>query len=316
MLFYNFIVKDSKIIYIFFLTIFSNNLLYSILFFISMCLIGIIFRKCLRHVLRACLLPSMMTGDDFVTLSLLGAIYTVACTVYDFLGVVVFLIYCSFVRKDKAAIKSFYDKWGKLPNWNKLALGSFTVWWAIPNRVFIHNGLSTIQWAIVFIGWYILVYLYPLALLILLIQIELTLTSYGFAHMYQQNTWFQTKIQKWLFGGDSLYAQAYFAYFWGNMKGSAWKSFKALASTFAVPVVVGGRVWTERQEASLEGHRRTIAYMDKSGRSWSSAEIQELDKFNEAQVLKTKPVACALDATKAAAEVAWKYFGETPPPGI
>ena len=105
----------------------------------------------------------------------------------------------------------------QLPVFNRILAIWFSIFYAIPNKIFVSNNLSKFSTTF-FIFLIILIsnVFVPFILLYIIFWINV-LESYFFAIFYESNISFRKFVNNKLFKGDDAFAKEYFSFFWGNM---------------------------------------------------------------------------------------------------
>uniref|UniRef100_UPI0030020235 hypothetical protein n=1 Tax=Cocconeiopsis kantsiensis TaxID=3082010 RepID=UPI0030020235 len=105
----------------------------------------------------------------------------------------------------------------QLPIFNKILFIWFSIFYAIPNKIFVNNNLS--EFSITFFIFLIIVFsniFAPFILLYIIFWINV-LESYFFAMSYESNVSFREFVNNKLFKENNAFAKEYFSFFWGNM---------------------------------------------------------------------------------------------------
>ena len=123
----------------------------------------------------------------------------------------------------------------KLPLRKKFFYFFFTLTFALPNRVFINNKVSSFTVGFVLIFLLVLSKFYVPIILFYIIFWILIIESFVFAKLYQESSIFKNIIDNNLFGGDIVFAKDYFRFFWGNMQNGA----KRLAKPASFTAILG-----------------------------------------------------------------------------
>lgn len=163
----------------------------------------------------------------------------------------------SITRKCKSYFK-------QLPLFNRIFVIWFSIFYAIPNKIFINNSFSTLSVAFsIFLIIVISNVFAPFILLYIIFWI-IVLESYFFAMSYENSISFRKFINNKLFNGDELFAKEYFSFFWGNMNSGG----AGRGAAGAVGTLIGGLFQlarnNEKTHIRVQGQIETHALIDKS----------------------------------------------------
>jgi len=129
-------------------------------------------------------------------------------------------------------ITKFKYHFKQLPIFNRILAIWFSIFFAIPNKIFVSNNLSKLS--ITFFIFLIIIIsnvFAPFILLYIIFWINV-LESYFFAMLYESNVSFRKFVNNKLFNGDEVFAKEYFSFFWGNMNsGGAGKARSGVVGT-------------------------------------------------------------------------------------
>lgn len=115
----------------------------------------------------------------------------------------------------------------QLPISNKILAIWFSIFFAIPNKIFVNNKLN--KFVITFSIFLIIIIsnVFTPFILLYIIFWVLVLESYFFAIFYENKISFRNFINNNLFNGNSQFAKEYFDFFWGNMRSGGSGASKA-----------------------------------------------------------------------------------------
>ena len=136
----------------------------------------------------------------------------------EFMVIFIGFLYFNLVYYNHPMIIKCRAYFKQLPIYNKILAIWFSIVFAIPNKIFVNNKLD--KFVVTFSIFLIILIsnVFPPFILLYIIFWVLVLESYFFAVFYQDNISFRNFINNNLFNGNSLFAEKYFSFFWGNMK--------------------------------------------------------------------------------------------------
>ena len=170
---------------------------------------------------------------------------------FEFLAAVIFA-FCFWQNNDFGLIVSQAKKLNFL---NLCSFILFTFCYAIPNKVYINNKISSWIYG-------------PFVFLVLIVcssgnipfcifamyHAYCLVFSGAFAYMYDGKTnAFSKMVNKWVFGNNKYLAKLYFRFFWGNMITAFRRRAQALAVTFIGRTVWDKGITSERITIKSEG---------------------------------------------------------------
>lgn len=168
--------------------------------------------------------------------------YLMTCTVVKFILVLelveIIVILISFLCFNWIYYNhSIYMKWKyyfkQLPILNKIIMIWFSIFYAIPNKIWINNNFSTFSVAFFIFLIVVLASVFPAVILLYVIFWITVLESYFFAVFYENKISFRNFINNKLFKGNVTFAKEYFNFFWGNMNsGGAGKGKAGIIGSF------------------------------------------------------------------------------------
>jgi hypothetical protein len=156
-------------------------------------------------------------------------------TFYKVLEIVIVLLsiilFALFYWKSVRQIDFNYYK--SLPIKNKFLLIWFTIFFAIPNKIWVSNKVPSFLTSIVVFLIIVLSNVFPLFILIYINFWVTTLESYFFAVLYEEKITFKNFVNRVLFQSNTIFAKEYFTFFWGNMNsGGGGKGRAGIVGTF------------------------------------------------------------------------------------
>jgi hypothetical protein len=173
---------------------------------------------------------------------------------------------------------NFYFK--QLPVFNRILVIWFSIFYAIPNKIFVSNNLS--NFSVTFFIFLIIVIsniFAPFILLYIIFWINV-LESYFFAVCYESNVSFKEFINNMLFKGDDTFAKEYFSFFWGNMNSGG----KGKVRTGVIGTLLGGLFQVARNQEKthvrVQGQIETQIHMKNI--------VQKPQTFDESLVMQKK----------------------------
>jgi hypothetical protein len=162
----------------------------------------------------------------------------------EFIVVLISLLCFGLMYYNHSITAKFKYHFKQLPIFNRILAIWFSIFYAIPNKIFVSNKLSKFSTTF-FIFLIILIsnVFAPFILLYIIFWINV-LESYFFAMFYESNVSFRKFINNKLFKGDDAFAKEYFSFFWGNMNsGGAGK-----VRSGAVGTLLGGLFQVARNQ--------------------------------------------------------------------
>lgn len=133
------------------------------------------------------------------------------------LGVVFLSVILFIIIYWENFIQTNFNHFNSLPIKNKFFLVWFTVFFAIPNKIFINNKIPSILTASIVFMMIVLSNVSPLFILIYIIFWITVLESYFFAVSYEEKVSFKKFVNIVLFQNNTIFAKEYFNFFWGNI---------------------------------------------------------------------------------------------------
>jgi hypothetical protein len=159
-------------------------------------------------------------------------LFIITLELVEFIGVLISLLYFSLMYYNHIITAKLKYHFKQLPIYNKILVIWFSIFYAIPNKIFVSNNLSKVS--ITFFIFLIIVLsnvFIPLILLYIIFWINI-LESYFFAMFYENNVSFRKFVNNKLFQGNDEFAKEYFSFFWGNMNsGGAGKARAGVVGT-------------------------------------------------------------------------------------
>ena len=150
----------------------------------------------------------------------------------DFLVVLIGFFCFGLMYRNYSIVAKFKDRFAKLPIFNRVLAIWFSIFYAIPNKIFVNNTLSKLSVTLsIFLIIVISNFFAPFILLYIIFWMSV-LESYFFAIYYEKNVSFRKFVNNKLFKGDDAFAKEYFSFFWGNIdSGGAGKIKSGVAGT-------------------------------------------------------------------------------------
>ena len=105
----------------------------------------------------------------------------------------------------------------ELPGINKFFFIWFTLFYAIPNKVWVNNKVPPFLVALMIFLGLVFSSAFPVIILLYIIFWVTVLESYFFAIYYENRGSFRKFVDNVLFKNNKIFAKEYFNYFWGNM---------------------------------------------------------------------------------------------------
>lgn len=135
----------------------------------------------------------------------------------EFMVVLIGLLCFGLMYYNHSITAKFKYRFKQLPIFNRILAIWFSIFYAIPNKIFVNNNLS--RFSTTFFIFLIIIIsnvFAPFILLYVIFWINV-LESYFFAMFYESNVSFRKFVNNKLFKGNEVFAKEYFSFFWGNM---------------------------------------------------------------------------------------------------
>ena len=146
----------------------------------------------------------------------------------EFIVVLIGLLCFGLMYYNHSIIAKFKYHFKQLPIFNRILAIWFSIFYAIPNKIFVSNLSVTF---FIFLIIIISNVFAPFILLYIIFWINV-LESYFFAIFYESNVSFRKFVNNKLFKGDEVFAKEYFSFFLGNMNsGGAGKARSGVVGT-------------------------------------------------------------------------------------
>ena len=100
-----------------------------------------------------------------------------------------------------------------LPIYNKFVFICFTIFCAIPNKIYVNNGIHGFFVSFSIFLIIVLAHIFPVLILLYVMFWIFVLDSYFFELAYQSSHVYKNFVNKQLFNGDIKFAKKYFAFF-------------------------------------------------------------------------------------------------------
>ena len=173
-----------------------------------------------------------------------------------------FLIYTLKYKTHPMSLKCIaYFK--DLPIYNKFVFICFTIFCAIPNKIYVNNGINGFFVSFSIFLLIVLSHIFPALILIYLMFWVLVAESYFFALAYESISVYRNFINKHLFNGDTKFAKEYFSFFWGNMsKGGSSRGKLGIFGSLVGTVYSGIRI-AESRFVRAQGKIETYEYYER-----------------------------------------------------
>ena len=135
----------------------------------------------------------------------------------EFMVVLIGLLCFGLMYYNNSIIAKFKYHFKQLPIFNRILAIWFSIFYAIPNKIFVSNNLSKFSTTFfIFLIIMISNVFAPFILLYIIFWLNV-LESYFFAMVYESNLSFRKFVNNKLFKGNEVFAKEYFSFFWGNM---------------------------------------------------------------------------------------------------
>ena len=175
--------------------------------------------------------------------------------IYQFFVYISIFIYTLKYRTHRMNLKCIaYFK--DLPIYNKFVFICFTIFCAIPNKIYVNNGIHGFFVSFSIFLIIVLAHIFPVLILLYIMFWIFVLDSYFFAIAYQSISIYSNFVNKQLFNGDTQFSKEYFDFFWGNMsKGGASNGKMGIYGTLL------GSIYTAARAAEIS-YRRSKGQLD------------------------------------------------------
>lgn len=183
---------------------------------------------------------------------------------FEFMVVFIGFLYFYLVYYNHSMILKFMSYFKQLPIYNKILTIWFSVIFAIPNKIFVNNGLN--KFVITFSIFLVVIISHvfvPFILLYIMFWV-LVLESYFFAVAYENNISFRNVINNNLFNGNSQFAKEYFNFFWGNMRSGGSGASKAGVVGSILSGLYSIARNNEKTHVRVQGHIETQSYLNNA----------------------------------------------------
>ena len=195
----------------------------------------------------------------------------------------------------------------ELPFYRRQSLIVFTLFFAIPNKILINNGIKGLTLFVLTLILFSIGYFYePLIYIFYVMYLVLLCESWLFAIFYESRTSFTKLVNKFLFNTlqeETPFSREYFTFFWGNMNKAAQEGDKiALAAGGAAIVAINQRNEEKKivEEQAANATNRDIEVDKANGTVKSPEEYQESYKKHVQEAVDDTVVLKAEREVKAA----------------
>jgi hypothetical protein len=179
--------------------------------------------------------------------------------VINFITICLCIIMFLILFHKNSIISILYQHFKKLPFKNKLFFVWFTLNYALPNKILIHNNISNRTVTILTCLILIISNVFPLFVVLYLLFWINIIESYCFAMLYTKKKSFKAFFDNGLFNDNPTLNTVYFEFFWGNMNMSSLAKGRAqLAGT----VISGMYTLARSHEKALLRDRSQIELPD------------------------------------------------------
>ena len=150
----------------------------------------------------------------------------------EFIVVLISLLCFGLTYYNHSLIAKFKYHFKQLPIFNRILAIWFSIFYAIPNKIFVCNNLNKFLTTFFIFLIIVISNVFPPFILLYIIFWIYVLESYFFAMSYENNVSFRKFVNNKLFKGNNPFAKEYFSFFWGNMNsGGAGKARSGLVGT-------------------------------------------------------------------------------------
>ena len=207
-------------------------------------------------------------------------------------------MYFLMVHSISCEFISLLKKWSALPLMMRYRLFFFTISFAIPNKVIVHNQIPIIFW--IFLNAFLLActYSFPMIFIGYLSMWWLILWSFIIGILFHFE-WFKVYLTNGMFNQNIQFSSEYVEYFMGNSARAAWVK----GVSFGWSAAVGGqqahrKFYREKKFADRVGKERAaIEIADKTKRG-EYINTNDINDHHIDKVLKDQPMHHSIDAAK------------------
>lgn len=200
-------------------------------------------------------------------------------------SVLVFVFLCLFHEETQSFfVTTFTEQYKILPTKNKMLLGFFTIYYGIPNKIFINHGLHIVLHSSIVIVIFLLSIIIPFLNLFIFFGFLCAIESYLFAVFYEENEKFKNFVLTYLFHNNSDFAESYFAYFWGNMKKASEMAVKSGVAGAVVREIWNSRVANEELLADQQADRNVRRAISLSEHKSTPEEIMAMYQTEKSRI--------------------------------
>lgn len=201
----------------------------------------------------------------------------------------IFILLYLISTQAKTSINDFLKFSTNLPLTNKYLLFIFTLVFAIPNRIFINNGLNLYLTGFIVTLLFLLTKISPFITLPLVFYLLLAIESVVFAFFYEnESKIFKTYLDNVLFGGNLQFAQQYFKFFWGNMDKAGKSAIKTGVVGWLVRLGWNTVTELEDRQAQEEAERRVAKAAQSANTPTSAPQIMKMTEMEKQKIMEKK----------------------------
>ena len=191
--------------------------------------------------------------------------------------------------QDKTSINNLLKFSSNLPVINKYLTYTFTITFAIPNRIFINNGLNPYLTGFIVTFLFLLTKISPFITLFLAFYLLLAVESVVFAFFYEnESKTFKIYLDNVLFDGNPQFSEQYFKFFWGNMDKAGKYALKTGLAGWLVRLGWNTVTELEDRHAQEEAERRLAKAVQSANTPASPQDVLAMTEKEKEKIMKKK----------------------------
>ena len=204
-------------------------------------------------------------------------------TILVYVGVAIFVMF--IWRRNKDVCIKLKRKFDLLPFKKKIWITSFTITFAVPNRVYVYSQPGIIFTGVIVFISVTLCWIIQSSLLLFAFSIlGITVQSFVTATLYKKIPFFRKTINDKMFDNDLEFAKDFFDFFYGNID-KASRSIMGHVSAFITSVAASFTCYMQvNKQVFDEVHRRTtdsVKQINDSGQNVTFGEMNAIRTYHE-----------------------------------
>lgn len=237
------------------------------------------------------LFESLIAHLSSVSDSLLVVVvlWTFLCdTILVCVGVAIFVMF--IWRRNKDVCTKLKKKFDLLPFFKKIWITSFTITFAIPNRIYVYNQLGIVFTGIITAISVALCCIFQSSLLLFVFSVfGLAVQSLLTVTLYKKIPFFRKTINDRMFDNDLEFAHDYFDFFYGNIDKTSKTALGQGGSIFVAAFGVFSAYMKESAFIADETRKRyndEVKQLNDDGRSLTLNEMHAIRTQNQQDVIE------------------------------